>query len=115
MAYIEMIPDDEATGPAAEMFDVERRSLGYVPDYTRAFAHRPAIYAGWRELNRAIRGAMDKRRTSSSPSRPLAGSDRATALWPTAPCWPTSSWRRTASGSSRPTTAPPASTPSTSP
>jgi alkylhydroperoxidase family enzyme len=62
VAFIETIPDDEATGPVAEMYDLERRSRGYVPNYARAFSHRPATYGGWRALNLAIREGMDRRR-----------------------------------------------------
>ena len=62
MAFIETIPDDEATGPVAELYDLERRSRGYVPNYARAFSHRPATYGAWRALNLAIRGGMDRRR-----------------------------------------------------
>jgi uncharacterized peroxidase-related enzyme len=62
MAFIELIPDEEATGAAADIYEVERAALGYVPNYTRIFAPRPGVYEAWRGLNRAIRANMDLRR-----------------------------------------------------
>lgn len=63
MAFIELVSDEEgATGPAAEVFESARARLGYVPNYARAFAHRPEIYAAWGSLIAAINGRMDPRR-----------------------------------------------------
>jgi uncharacterized peroxidase-related enzyme len=33
-----------------------------VANYERAFAHRPAVYAAWRQLNGAVKAGMDARR-----------------------------------------------------
>jgi uncharacterized peroxidase-related enzyme len=63
MAFIELVSDEEeASGPAAEVFESARARLGYVPNYARAFAHRPEIYAAWGSLIAAINGRMDPRR-----------------------------------------------------
>jgi uncharacterized peroxidase-related enzyme len=62
MAFISMIRDDEAEGPPAEMYEADRAALGYVANYTRAFAHRPAVFDAWRRLNTSIRDGMDRRR-----------------------------------------------------
>jgi uncharacterized peroxidase-related enzyme len=62
MAFIELVADDDARGEVADFFDADRRRLGYVANYTRAFAHRPAVYAAWRQLVRAILAEMDERR-----------------------------------------------------
>jgi uncharacterized peroxidase-related enzyme len=44
------------------MYEADRTAAGQVPNYTRAFSHRPAVYNAWRELIGSINGEMDKRR-----------------------------------------------------
>jgi uncharacterized peroxidase-related enzyme len=58
VAFIELIDD----GDAGELFERDRAALGYVPNYTRLFAHRPAVYEAWLQLKDAILAAMDTRR-----------------------------------------------------
>jgi uncharacterized peroxidase-related enzyme len=58
VSLIDTPADDEAT----ELYDADRARLGYVANYTRLFAHRPAVYAAWQQLNAAIKDAMDLRR-----------------------------------------------------
>jgi len=55
MAFIELIED-------SEIFERDRAALGYVPNYTRLFAHRPTVYEAWLRLRDAISGSMDTRR-----------------------------------------------------
>jgi len=55
MAFIELIDDGEAA-------ERDRAALGYVPNYSRLFAHRPAVYEAWLQLKDAISGSMDLRR-----------------------------------------------------
>jgi uncharacterized peroxidase-related enzyme len=55
VAFIEQIGD-------SELFERDRAALGYVPNYTRLFAHRPAVYEAWLQLKGAIAGSMDTRR-----------------------------------------------------
>jgi uncharacterized peroxidase-related enzyme len=62
MTFIETVPEDQATGATAEMYATDEEAFGHLPNFTRAFSHRPAVYAAWRELNRAIKGSMDLRR-----------------------------------------------------
>jgi uncharacterized peroxidase-related enzyme len=62
MAFLETIPDEEASGAVADAYRADEARLGYVPNYTRVFAHRPAVYDAWQKLNGAIRGGMDLRR-----------------------------------------------------
>lgn len=62
MAFIEVIDESDADGRAAELIEADRAALGYVPNYSRAFAHRPEVYDGWRQLNGAIRETMELRR-----------------------------------------------------
>jgi uncharacterized peroxidase-related enzyme len=62
MTYIEAITDDAASSSAATMLEGERARLGYVPNFARAFAHRPAVYEAWQRLNGALKDTMDPRR-----------------------------------------------------
>jgi uncharacterized peroxidase-related enzyme len=62
MAFIESVSDEAAEGPVAELYEAERARVGYVPNYTRLFAHRPAVYTAWRQLIGAISENMDPRR-----------------------------------------------------
>jgi uncharacterized peroxidase-related enzyme len=55
MAFIDQIEHSEP-------FERDRAALGYVPNYTRLFAHRPAVYEAWLQLRDAIAGSMDTRR-----------------------------------------------------
>lgn len=62
MAFIDTIALDEARGPVLEMYATEQQDWGYVPDYVRAFCHRPAVMQRWGELLREIRRPVDARR-----------------------------------------------------
>ena len=62
MTFIETIPDAEATGTVAEMYEADRAAFGDLPNFTQAFSLRPEVYAAWRNLNGAIRTNMDLRR-----------------------------------------------------
>jgi uncharacterized peroxidase-related enzyme len=62
MAFIRDIPSDEATEEVRALYDRDRETLGYVANYTKAFAHRPEVYTAWARLIGAIRSGMDKRR-----------------------------------------------------
>ena len=62
MPFIETIAEGEASGAVAEMLDAHRDQLGYVPNYARLFAQRPAVYGAWQQLKDAIAGEMDPRR-----------------------------------------------------
>jgi uncharacterized peroxidase-related enzyme len=62
MTFIEVVPEDKATGATAELYAADRETFGYLPNFTRAFSARPAVYAAWRELNGAIKASMDPRR-----------------------------------------------------
>jgi uncharacterized peroxidase-related enzyme len=62
MAFVETVREEEATGATAEMYATDREAFGHLPNFTRAFSYRPAVYAAWRELNGAIKSGMDLRR-----------------------------------------------------
>ncbi len=61
MAFVDTIPEDDATGAAAEIYDEMRGQFGYLPNLVRVFSLRPEVYKGWLQLNGAIK-APDLRR-----------------------------------------------------
>jgi uncharacterized peroxidase-related enzyme len=62
MAFIETVPEDEAAGEVQDLYRNERDALGFLPNFTRAFSTRPAVYAAWRQLNGSIKNSIDLRR-----------------------------------------------------
>ncbi|HMJ34236.1 MAG TPA: hypothetical protein VK501_09980 [Baekduia sp.] len=62
MTFVQTIGAGEASGAVAEMYDADRASFGHLPNLTKAFSLRPAVYAAWRRLNGEIRAGMDLRR-----------------------------------------------------
>src|SRR4051794_11555087 len=58
MAFVELVEDEELP----EEISADAQTLGYVPNYMRLFAHRPAAFAAWKQLVAAIKGTMDERR-----------------------------------------------------
>src|SRR5215475_5251866 len=44
------------------IFEVDTRAMGYLPNYTQVFAHSPAVYGAWQQLNGAVKAGMDLRR-----------------------------------------------------
>jgi uncharacterized peroxidase-related enzyme len=62
MTYVETVAEDAVTGRAAELFAAYRDERGYVPNFLRLFAARPAVFDAWRQLLGAIRRELDDRR-----------------------------------------------------
>lgn len=62
MTFIDTVPEDQATGEAAEVYATDKQAFGYLPNFTLAFSLQPAVYAAWRGLNGAIKSGMDLRR-----------------------------------------------------
>lgn len=62
MTFIEPVPESGAPEAVARMYATDREAFGHLPDFARAFSHRPEVYAAWRQLNGAIKGSMDLRR-----------------------------------------------------
>jgi uncharacterized peroxidase-related enzyme len=61
MAFVDLVTDprDEET---RELFANDLAQRGYVPNFTRAFAHRPGVYRAWRALITEVTANMDARR-----------------------------------------------------
>jgi uncharacterized peroxidase-related enzyme len=53
---------DPADATTERFFAQDRDRLGYVANFSRTFAVRPAAYAAWQQLNGAIKSGMDLRR-----------------------------------------------------
>ncbi|HEX5923278.1 MAG TPA: carboxymuconolactone decarboxylase family protein [Baekduia sp.] len=62
MPFVDAVPEDDAPAAVRAMYDTDRSAAGTVPNYTRAFSHRPEVYAAWRQLNGSIKAGMDPRR-----------------------------------------------------
>ena len=62
MAFIRDVPLEEASGEVREAYQSDLKALGYVANYTKVFALRPAVRAAWGSLIAAIRSTMDQRR-----------------------------------------------------
>jgi uncharacterized peroxidase-related enzyme len=62
MAFIDMISDGEAAGPVVDFYESDRERLGFVANYSRVFAHRPAVFDAWGDLIGGIKANMDARR-----------------------------------------------------
>jgi alkylhydroperoxidase family enzyme len=53
---------ESSSAEAAAAFQRDREALGYVANYTKVFARRPAVLEAWRGLNAAVKASMDPRR-----------------------------------------------------
>ena len=62
MTFIETVPEGDASGELTQMYEADRETFGHVRNLTRAFSHRPDVYAAWSQLNGAIKAHMDLRR-----------------------------------------------------
>jgi uncharacterized peroxidase-related enzyme len=56
MAYVELVRDEDL--PEA----IAAETGGHAPNFVRLLAHRPAVYAAWRQLVTAVKEPMDERR-----------------------------------------------------
>jgi len=62
MAFINTIDDRDIDAEVRAMYDRQQAHFGYVPNYARAFCHRPHVMGLWAQLQNGIRRDMDKRR-----------------------------------------------------
>ena len=62
MAFLHTVPVDRAEGDVRAMYEKTQASLGYVPNYAKAFSHRPEVMAAWSALLASISGNLDRRR-----------------------------------------------------
>ncbi|MCB1954080.1 MAG: hypothetical protein KDG55_00300 [Rhodocyclaceae bacterium] len=62
MAFIDTMALESAPGDVRDMYARQQASWGYVPNYAKAFSHRPEVLARWGRLLAEIRRPMDDRR-----------------------------------------------------
>lgn len=62
MTILRMTPEAEASGLTAEIYEDDRRSLGYVPSHTKAMSLNPEAYMAWESLIKAISSSLGLRR-----------------------------------------------------
>src|SRR3954454_2763519 len=62
MTFTHTIPEAEATGAVAEMYEAERAQVGQVRNLAKAFSLAPDVYSAWVQLNTTIKARMDLRR-----------------------------------------------------
>ncbi|WP_461172758.1 carboxymuconolactone decarboxylase family protein [Arthrobacter sp. Z1-9] len=62
MTILRITPESEATGLTAEIYDADRRSLGYVPSHTKAMSLNPEAFLAWESLTKAISRSLGLRR-----------------------------------------------------
>src|SRR3954466_2750897 len=62
MSFIDTVPEADASGDVAAMYETDHELFGHVPNFTKGFSLRPGVYAAWRALNGSIKEGMDLRR-----------------------------------------------------
>src|SRR3954466_14595588 len=62
MSFIDTVPEADASGDVAAMYETDHELFGHVPNFTKGFSLRPGVYAAWRALNGSIKAGMDLRR-----------------------------------------------------
>jgi uncharacterized peroxidase-related enzyme len=62
VAFIDTISPSEASGEVRAMYANEEKDWGFVPDYARAFCHRPQVMEAWSHLLAEIRRPVDEYR-----------------------------------------------------
>jgi hypothetical protein len=62
MAFIKTISEEQAENLVQELYQAEKKSNGYVPNYTKAISLHPEAYAAWKQLIGSIRSKMRLRR-----------------------------------------------------
>jgi len=62
MTFIKTIPVEQAEGQLQDQYQAALKSMGYVPNYIKAFSLRPEVYDAWSKLISAVRSGMRLRR-----------------------------------------------------
>jgi uncharacterized peroxidase-related enzyme len=62
MPFINTIPAAQAKDEVREMYQRQSDAWGYVPDYAKAFCHRPEVMARWGKMLAEIKRPVDPRR-----------------------------------------------------
>jgi uncharacterized peroxidase-related enzyme len=62
MSFIRTVPPAAAPAQVAAMYRRQQDSLGYVPNYAKAFSHRPELMARWAAMFAEIKRPLPRRR-----------------------------------------------------
>ncbi|MBB3192436.1 carboxymuconolactone decarboxylase family protein [Halomonas cerina] len=62
MSYIVTIDPERAEGEVLTMYRRQQAHFGYLPNYARAFSHRPDVMTAWASLLATIRRHVEPRR-----------------------------------------------------
>lgn len=60
--FIQTTPEAEAAGKLREIYQGDRKSLGYVPNHAMVFSLRPEVLEAWRAFQGSIRRNLQLRR-----------------------------------------------------
>lgn len=59
--FISTVSEEQASPELREVYEAGRAQFGFIPNYARAFSHRPAVYRAWTNLISAITSNLDRR------------------------------------------------------
>ncbi len=62
MAFIHTIAEDQAPPAVKQMYTEALQRMGYIPNYSKVFSHRPRVMEAWEMLASSVRAQMDLRR-----------------------------------------------------
>lgn len=62
MSYLTTVSENSAEGDLSAIYTAAEQLMGYVPNYTRTFSHRPELYRAWTNLIKNVSSVMDPRR-----------------------------------------------------
>jgi len=62
MTFIKTISEEQAEGLVQDQYQAAQKSMGYIPNYIKAFSLHPEVYDAWTKLIGAIRSSMKLRR-----------------------------------------------------
>src|SRR5215212_9601395 len=62
MTFIDTVPESQASGLLADLYEDDRAGDGYVWNNTQAFSQRPEALAAWGAFLSTISASMDPRR-----------------------------------------------------
>ena len=62
MTFIRTVRPADAAGDVRDMYERQEEYWGYVPNYAKAFSHRPEALARWGRLLAELRRPTDDRR-----------------------------------------------------
>lgn len=61
-SYLKTVREPGAGDDLSAIYSSAEKAIGYVPNYTRTFSHRPELYRAWTNLIKNVSSVMDPRR-----------------------------------------------------